>query len=456
MGLINIYAANFKENASGSIREDGGEIVNQSEVKVVQNGTKGIDYDKNKERKPPTDIRITKVEGPFDEKDKLVDKIVVGTSYTYKATPSRKPKKEEIALLKWSVKFDDGERTIINGVAPYNSLVDNKIIIPLKIKQEFKKGKIYAFYQKADENVSIEIKNKYIFEPYIIAKSRHRKGMNEDGSAKHHDMMSGDMTDQQIIDLNPDTKKWIDIVNKEGIKGIQKLSDEMADLLTDFSRGDLEEVNLKLHKKFVKNQTGDFSDEVLTKAAKEHEHTKIFFDRINKNIKLHLSENKDFVYDRKMMNAGLLKIKSVGRLEKEEVNLILKKIKEKIALESDKLKLRKHYGVPEFRSDIPSPSYPDKYGGLGIAINDTWGFDIKITKFQQDSENKKFSAEFEIEIFDHYGLNSEDIDPKVKGGLMGPANIEGFLCWFVLQHKCGYKPFLTIMKMKYKISNGAY
>jgi aspartate 1-decarboxylase len=187
-----------------------------------------------------------------------VDKIVLGTFYVYKATTSRKPTVTEIGLLKWSVKFDNGERLIINGVASLNKLDGDKIIIQLVLKHDFEKARIYAFYQKAEDGVSIEVKNKNIFQTYIIAKSRHRKGMNEAGKAIHHDMMSGDMTDQQIIALNPDIKKWIDIVNKEGYLGIQKLAIEMEDLLTDFSRGELEDVNLKLYRKFTVNKEGVF------------------------------------------------------------------------------------------------------------------------------------------------------------------------------------------------------
>ena len=92
MEKITILANNFFENSSGSIREDASEIKTQSAKKVVQNGEKGVTYDKNKDRKPLTDIRITKLEGPFDDKGKLVDKIILGTSYFFKATTTRKPK----------------------------------------------------------------------------------------------------------------------------------------------------------------------------------------------------------------------------------------------------------------------------------------------------------------------------------------------------------------------------
>jgi hypothetical protein len=279
--------------------------------------------------------------------------------------------------------------------------------------------------------------------------------MNEAGTETHHDMMSGDMTDAEIIALNPDTKKWIDIVNKEGFKGIQKLSDEMADLLTDASMGELEEVNLKMHRKFIKNEVGDFSDEVLKKAVTDHKNYTIFLERLKENMERQLKSKPNFVFEKELMPC-LLEIESIGRLKEEDLKPILAKVKENKASASELTKLKIHYQTIKYRIDIPSPSFPDHFGGLGISINDTWGYDIKITKFQQDSIKRTYSAEYEIEIFDHYGLNSDDIDPKINGGYFDSASIEGFLCWFILQHKCGYKPFYTILKMKHKLTNEKY
>lgn len=422
MGKITIIAHNIFENATGSIRNDASEIINQTGGKFSQNAGKKITNDINQDRQPPTDIRINKVEGPFDGNDKLVDKIELGKSYAFKATTTRKPNKTEIALLKWAIKLDDNKKEIITGVASFNKLEGDKITNNFKIKHDFEKARIYAFYQKPDDVVSVDIKNTNAFHPYIIAKSRHRKGMNEEGTATHHDMMSNDMTDAEIISLNPDTKKWIDIVNKEGYEGIQKLAVEMEDLLTDFAYGELEDVNLKLYRKFIRNIAGDFSDDVLTEAAKEHESTELFFKRIKENMQIQLKLNSDFVFQKQLL-----------------INRIVINEKEKIQ-----------------RKDTPSPTYSDKYGGLGISINDTWGYDMKILSFQQNAERRTFTAEFELEIFDHYGLNREDIDPNIKGGWSGPASFEGFLCWFILQHKCGYKPFFTIIKIRHKIINETY
>lgn len=157
MGNITTIANNFSENASGSIREDAAQIRNHSGKQVVQNGEKGVNYDKNKDRKPPTDIRITKVEGPFDVNGKLVEKITLDKFYVFKATPTRKPTKIELPLLKWSVKIDEGNKQVFSGTASHNRLDGEKIVIALKISQDFDKAKIFAFYQKADDKVSVDL-----------------------------------------------------------------------------------------------------------------------------------------------------------------------------------------------------------------------------------------------------------------------------------------------------------
>src|SRR6187402_1005253 len=240
--------------------------INTNQKITITGHDKGVTLNKNKKYKSKIDLKITKIEGPYDDKGNLASMISLGKSYTYKATPNRKPTISEVVMLRWATKEDDKKVEEIRGTSIANQLKDDKIIIGITINRDCEKVKIYAYFKKASDKTSVEIKTTGIFRPYIIAKSRHRKGMNEEGTAIHHDMMSRDMTDQQIIALNPDTKKWIDIVNKEGYIGVQKLAVQMEDLLTDFSQGELEEVNLKLYRKFIGNKEGDFSDEVLTRA----------------------------------------------------------------------------------------------------------------------------------------------------------------------------------------------
>jgi hypothetical protein len=77
--------------------------------------------------------------------------------------------------------------------------------------------------------------------------------------------------------------------------------------------------------------------------------------------------------------------------------------------------------------------------------HDTWGYDVKIKRFVRNDASRSYTAELEIEIFDHYGLDELDIDFNVKPVF---AALVGFRSWFVLQHsqKFNKKPFYTIIK----------
>lgn len=157
MGNITIIAKNIYENVVGSIRNDASHIINQTNEKFIQNSDTGVNYLNCQDRQPPTDIRIKKVEGPFEGNDKLVDQIELDKAYIFKATPTRKPTITEVALLKWAIKLDDGNNELIMGVASHNKLENNKITIALKVNRDFDKAKIYAFYQKADDMVSTDL-----------------------------------------------------------------------------------------------------------------------------------------------------------------------------------------------------------------------------------------------------------------------------------------------------------
>lgn len=426
MGVINIYATNFKENVSGSIREDGGQIVNQSEAKVVQNGAKGVDYDKNKERKPPTDIRITKVEGPFDDKGKLIKKINLGTSYIYKATTSRKPKKEEIALLKWSIKFDQGDRLIINGVASLNNLDGDKIIIHLKINQEFEKGKVYAFYQKADESVSVELSLKKVKLPILILQGSRRKGKNRENNGTALDMLYKDYSidavgyeklRKQLFDETYNVEKQNSFYNVnsrtdnakkqsdlkiEKIKSfLDKSTDDLFKIFRNdikgYSSGEIETVAIEMVDKMEQNTGGEYTNKKLTSAVIGHENSKTFISATKKVIKEYLKENK-------------------GNIEKLEI------IDDSKGLLYEKL----------VRDKVDNPKFGDWFSGLGITINDVWAYQIYITDFKVNKNT--FQMKLEYIYWDHFGLDYPDIQKFDK---------DIFYSWFVLQHYKGFKPFIT-------------
>ena len=147
------------------IETTGGNDICYAEESIVLNCLKpinicgdknGVTLNKPKTYKPKTDLKITKVEGPFDDKDKLVKVVKRGLSYTYKATSSRKLEKGEEKLLKWATKNDDGKIKELGGVSSHNVLAkDGKILIGVIINEDCEKAKIYAYFKKASENISV-------------------------------------------------------------------------------------------------------------------------------------------------------------------------------------------------------------------------------------------------------------------------------------------------------------
>jgi uncharacterized protein (TIGR03034 family) len=434
MGKITILANNFFENASGSIRDDAAEIVTQSAKKVIQNGDKGVNYDKNKDRKPPTDIRITKVEGPFDAQGKLVENIVSDTSYVFKATPTRKPTVAEVKLLKWSIKLDEGKKEIVLGTAPKNKLEGDKIIIPLKIGHDFKKAKVYAFYQKANDKASVELSLKIRF-PILILQGTRRKGKKAikvggkttSTNMTSLDMLFGDYTEDEegyakleseLYQENYDVEKQDSFYNVTSrsdnalknaeytVSKIKKFTEKSnTDLFEIFrndieyySQGDLETVAHEMVDKMKANTGGEYSNKKLTEAALKHENSVTFISKVKEVINEYLKQNK-------------------GNIENLEI-----KDDSNGKLYADLADIKK----------ARNPQFSDKFSGLGITINDVWAYQIYITKYKTNGNT--FEMGLEYIYYDHFGLDYPDIQKYDK-------NI--FYSWFVLQHFRGFKPFIT-------------
>lgn len=53
-----------------------------------------------------------------------------------------------------------------------------------------------------------------------------------------------------------------------------------------------------------------------------------------------------------------------------------------------------------------------------------------------------------VEILDHFGVDLKDIEEKQDDFKYGV----GFTAWWILQHRKGYKPFITQVNIKCKIS----
>ncbi|KQT21512.1 hypothetical protein ASG22_15260 [Chryseobacterium sp. Leaf405] len=108
-GQIRVFTKNIIGKAKEEILEESKQTKNNAGLRHIQNGkTNGVNHGANHVRKISLELRVLKVEGPFDEKNKKVQIIEKDKWYTYKATKfNREPTKNELQNLRWGIKYDD-------------------------------------------------------------------------------------------------------------------------------------------------------------------------------------------------------------------------------------------------------------------------------------------------------------------------------------------------------------
>lgn len=420
MGKITIIANNISEEASGNIRSDASHIVNQSGGKIIQNSDKGINYNDYQDRQPPTDIRIKKVEGPYDVNDKIADKIELGKFYVFKATPTRKPTFVEIALLKWAIKLDDGKKEIIGGVASHNKLEGDKIIISFKINRDFDKARIYAFYQKPDDLVSVELSLKKLKFPMLIGYSR---GYD----LKHHYMDK----------LNDDVKK-IALGLEDSLYGQGgRFTTDNLDNLDNLNESDLENNMSELIKSGISINNG--------------------LEKVGEEMLTHFFDNKGGEYENQILNRVISKDSNFDFFKKAVTYKILIKLK-KINWNLSNIKENDlvRFDNVAFNQDI------NRKDGLTILIDAVEHIEVYIVDYKKLHE-EKYKLTLKFVLYDTFGLDLEDLKKYGKRNESNPGRYFldwedgntskriyiqnnyglGFSSWWILQHRFNRKPFTT-------------
>ena len=86
----------------------------------------------------------------------------------------------------------------------------------------------------------------------------------------------------------------------------------------------------------------------------------------------------------------------------------------------------------------------NKFHGLQILINDTEETIIELKDFSINAITHKWTADLNITIKDHFGLDKND-------ALTYQNSHAGFAAWWILQHCRGYKPFETKISFKMQL-----
>lgn len=118
-GQITISAKNIIGNASGTIQDDAKTIKNIAGGKFTQNGKKGVNNDKNEERKPvktgttqvKTIERITKLDlgSKNDKSGTTQEGMVFGKNYSFKVTEYTNGDPIDKSKIKWMIKYHSPE-----------------------------------------------------------------------------------------------------------------------------------------------------------------------------------------------------------------------------------------------------------------------------------------------------------------------------------------------------------
>ena len=190
-----------------------------------------------------------------------------------------------------------------------------------------------------------------------------------------------------------------------------------------FAQGELQQNLERMIAKFKRNEGGIYEDEVLTNAIIKNPATVEYCKKIEGYIV-------------KQLKKSFFKLEDVEDKEpyfEKEIN------GEKTFINKRNID-RKDIG----KNNFSKPAYIWKKDwnvlrGETIALNDIWATEI-ILKELTFTDNESYIAKYQITLWDHFGLNLTDME-KIFNIIPSVGDI--FVCWFILQHLRGYKPFIT-------------
>lgn len=416
-----------KGNDTYFAKED---IVHNSQKKVTFTSDKGVALDKPKKPETKPDLKVTKIEGPFDKDGKQVNEVERGLPYTYKAISSRKPEDAEVLQLKWAYKDDNGNITELKTAVSYNILEGDKVVQRIVLQGTKASSTVYAYY-KESEQAQLQVTFKKDKLPMLILQGTRRKGLNRAKTGPADDMLCNDylpynagisklrkqLTDEvynaekqdsfyHVTSREDNAKKVADEKIEKVEEFYKKTDEELFEIFKDdieiFSSGDLETVAKEMVDRMQQNAGGVYTNLTLTSEAIKHESSKAFIDGVIKVVREYLKEQKGEI------DALEITDDSNGKLY-------------------DKL----------IENNISNPKFHDKVSGLGITINDVWAYQVYIQKYKRNATS--YDMELQVIYYDHFGLDFPDLQK---------FNNDIFFSWFVLQHFKGYKPFITKLDIK--------
>ncbi|MER0442502.1 DUF3289 family protein, partial [Emticicia sp. W12TSBA100-4] len=260
------------------------------------------------------------------------------------------------------------------------------------------------------------------FEFLIAKRTDHRPRMNWRSQTDHtlveaEDMKFGNphFTKDELFDINYlMTSNYIDNIPENHFETLKTMADWL------FTIGNLQ-INGDAMIEHFKNGNGtDYSNPILTEAAKNHQASREFINRFKIIFNAELGRN----------NGNYFYFKD-----------------NPIEFPSETSKPPRPAIRPQYST------WSDRITGLTFATNDIWSWDIKLLNFKKVGNT--YEARIKVVLYDHFGLDRPDIEISFENWKLQakPASFfNGFLSWFILQHYYGYKPFVTVIEWEERIT----
>lgn len=240
----------------------------------------------------------------------------------------------------------------------------------------------------------------------LVGESKRKPGENSNGTPAE-DMQYGDKRN------GDQTSKIIEMIADGIISGGMLLKSpdavlerSMEGLMTSVSTGEMETVALEMYNKFIKGTKGNYKSKILNRIIGKHPaFVKYDFDFNNK----------------------------LNSLIKSTIH-------------------RPHSVKPILMDDLDFSSFWDKVGGLGITIHQVWSIKAELIDFSI-SDSGRWSATLKYTLYDHFGLDLEDIKKHGNDTFPSEGTGLGFCSWYILQHYRKAKPFITEVNVLVRFGN---
>lgn len=363
--------------------------------------------------------KVTKVEGPYNEKDELLEYVEQSGEYYYYATLNVAAQNVSPKEIKWAVAYDDKESDNAFYLFSGKEIVDNRVKICINIEKAKEKFKIYAYTtQLPDKNVFVEVTIGNVYE--AVFSGTKQWGKLQTGMATKNVQLSEEELDAGL-----------DFVGKANV-GIMKWMDE------DTIKGFYEDGPLGV--KAVLSDTDDIQNKVLNNFYTGNLN-KLSFDETTQQSKKLKNLDSFQKYFQKYLEVILFLVK----------NEDIKGASDQCIIDTFNTLFGKHEERPNFsnKSEIP---FHDYYGLMGGTQTVKVNIDI-VHWIKKDGEKVDFyKIKTKMYIGDWYGADWGDVngwESKLKG------NIYSLNAFFWLQHHYGCHPFETeiIYESEDKIEN---